>query len=80
MSAQSTVLMVSESRIRNPPIVGVPAFFKWVSGTSSRILDTLPCWLFNQLIIVGPRIKLIVSAVMIAPPVRKVRYRNRFKN
>ena len=31
------------------------------------------CWLFSQLMIVGPRMKLMISAVMIAPPVRKVR-------
>ena len=54
------------SRMRNPPIVGVPIFFKCPSGTSSRT-GVLPfCAVFSQLMMVGPKRKLTSSAVMTA--------------
>ena len=36
-SAHNTVETVSDARIISPPMVGVPCFFKWVSGPSERI-------------------------------------------
>ena len=35
--AHSSVLIAIASRINAPPIVGVPAFGKWLSGPTCRI-------------------------------------------
>ena len=76
--AQSSVADVTASRIRTPPIVGVPAFLRWLCGPSSRttcrarIADSLS-------MILGPRSKVTSSAVRNAPAVRNVTYRKTFR-
>jgi len=64
--------MRMEPRIISPPMVGVPALAKWVSGPSSRIGCPLPCFRRRREISRGPNMKTRNSAVMIAPPVRNV--------
>jgi len=67
-SAQSKVDTVSASRIRNPPMVGVPFFLKCVSGPSSRI-GWPRCWRLRSISITRvPNRKEISSAVSSAPP------------
>ncbi len=58
--------------IISPPIVGVPAFLKWVCGPSARIGWPLPCRSRNELMIIGPNMKTMTAAVISAPPVLKV--------
>ena len=41
-SHHSSVETARQNRISEPPIVGVPAFFLWVAGPSSRIVS--PIW------------------------------------
>ena len=59
-------------RIISPPMVGVPAFLKWVCGPSARIGWPLPCRIRSELMIVGPNRKTSSAEVISAPPVRKV--------
>ena len=55
-------------------MVGVPCLAAmWRAGPSSRIGCPFFCLLFSQRITAGPKMKLTTSAVMTAPPVRKVR-------
>ena len=54
--------MITANIIRPPPIVGVPAFEKWLEGPSS--LTTWPiCLTFSFLINQGEKIKLMIRAV-----------------
>ena len=77
-SAQSSVETVAAAMISVPPMVGVPAFFRWVSGPFSR--TTCPKRnRVSQRIIAGPSRKVSTSAVTTAPAVRKVMYVNRLK-
>ena len=68
---QSSTETSSESRIRMPPMVGVPAL-SWWSGPISRM-----GWPTRRLaslrISGGPSRKAMNSAVSVAAPVRKVR-------
>ena len=54
-------------------MVGVPALARCDSGPSVRIGWPAPCCDFSQLMTQGPNRKLRNRAVIIAPPVRKVR-------
>ena len=58
--------------IISPPIVGVPAFLKWVCGPSARIGWPLPCLTRSELMIVGPNRNTSSADVISAPPVRNV--------
>jgi len=70
-SAQSSVAMPREIRIRAPPMVGVPALTRWVSGPSLR--TAWPIFLAaSQRIRLGPRTKEMVRAVMVASTARRV--------
>ena len=54
-------------------MVGVPFLVRrWLSGPSIRIGWPSRCFRFSQRIRRGPSQKLTSSAVMTAPPVRKV--------
>ena len=61
-SDQIRTLMVIESRIINPPMVGVPPFDEWVNGPSTLMVSLilLPC---KMLIILGPNVNEIIKAV-----------------
>ena len=58
--------------IISPPMVGVPAFLKWVCGPSARIGWPLPCRKRSEAMMRGPKMKTISADVISAPPVRKV--------
>jgi [acyl-carrier-protein] S-malonyltransferase len=51
----------------------VLAMRRWLSGPSTRIGWPSPCFDFSQRMTKGPRMKLMTSAVITAPPLRKVR-------
>ena len=72
-SAHSSVEMLSASRMRKPPMVGVPRLVsRWLSGPSARI-GWPPFWRArSSRISAGPTKKLSSSAVSTAPPERKV--------
>ena len=53
-------------------MVGVPRLAKWVAGPSSRIGCPLPCFTRSRSMMAGPNRNTNSSAVMMAPPVRKV--------
>ena len=73
-SAHSKVDTESANRIKKPPMVGVPCLATICrSGPSSRIGCPRPCLLRNQRIRGGPRMKLMIRAVITAAPVRKVK-------
>ncbi len=59
-------------RIISPPMVGVPAFLKWVCGPSARIGWPLPCRMRERAMISRPEHEDDQRAVIRAPPVRKV--------
>ena len=60
-------------RIISPPMVGVPAFVRdGVCGPSARIGWPLPWRTRSEAMIAGPNRKTKSSAVIVAPPVRKV--------
>ena len=66
--------MTIEMMMRMPPMVGVPAFFWWLLGPSSRMY--CPIWNCLSLPIShGPRTMHRNSAVMDANAVRIVTYR-----
>ena len=56
----------------SPPMVGVPFLAKCVAGPSSRMGWPLPCLTRNRSMMAGPNRNTNSSAVMMAPPVRKV--------
>jgi hypothetical protein len=58
--------------IISPPMVGVPAFLKWVCGPSARIGWPLPWRMRSASMMAGPNRKTISAEVISAPPVRKV--------
>ncbi len=58
-------------RMMIPPMVGVPAFFLWLCGPSSRISSPI-CFFLSHLMNIGPRIRQISIAVIVAPAVRNV--------
>ena len=61
-------------------MVGVPALVRmWLSGPSVRMGWPLPWRRLSQPMMLGPNRKHTRSEVSTAPPVRKVRYRNRLK-
>ena len=61
--------------MRPPPMVGVPALVRWVSGPSSR--TTCPTWCCCSLrIMSGPIRSDSPSAVTVLTTVRNVRYSN----
>ena len=60
-------------------MVGVPFFDRCDCGPSSRIGWPLPCRMRNMAIVQGPKKKTKSNPVEIAPPVRKVMYRNTFR-
>jgi len=60
-------------------MVGVPRLAKCASGPSSRIGCPAPWRVLRLRISQGPITKATISAVISAPPVRNVRYRNRLK-
>ena len=75
--AQSSVETIQGSRMRSPPMVGVPAFSTiWRCGPSLRIGWPLPCFTFSHWISEPLTMKAKISAVITAPPERKVRYLN----
>jgi hypothetical protein len=78
-SIHNNVDIVIEPMISIPPIVGVPAFLKWDVGPSS-LIGCPTCISFNFLIIHGPIIRQIRSAVSEAYIVLKVMYLKRLKN
>jgi hypothetical protein len=62
---------MAADRMSSPPIVGVPAFGRWLSGPSWRTI--CPTWNSRSLrIIHEPSSRLTASAVMLAAAVRKV--------
>ena len=62
-----------DSRISPPPMVGVPALATmWLCGPSSRIGWPSFCFFFSQRMKAGPIRNATSSAVIVAPPVRKV--------
>jgi hypothetical protein len=58
-----------------PPMVGVPAFSRWLSGPSARTTCPTLSRLSHRMVI-GPRKKARMRAVTTAPAARKVKYRN----
>ena len=55
-------------------MVGVPCLVsRWLGGPSSRIGWPSPCLALSQAIMGGPSTKEMISAVMTAAPLRKVR-------
>ena len=66
---------VMAAMISRPPMVGVPCLVRWVWGPSSRT-----CWPTlssrSRRMIHGPSRKLTRRAVITAPALRNVRYRN----
>ena len=66
------VEILIDNKIINPPIDGVPCFFKWVSGAYLRIFEAPLCIFFNHLINSGVTRNDIHNAVINAPPVRTV--------
>ena len=77
-SAQSSVETVATAMINVPPMVGTPAFLRWVSGPLSR--TTCPKRRrVSQRIMAGPSRKVSTSEVTTAPAVRKLMYVKRLK-
>ena len=70
--AQSTVLIAIASRISAPPIVGVPAFGKWLSGPTWRICWPMRC-ICSRWIRYGPNANDSTSAVSALKIARVVR-------
>jgi hypothetical protein len=67
--AQSSVGTIAETRMMNPPIVGVAPFAAWVSGVPSR--TTWWAARFRSCArIIGPTINDMSSAVTAAPTAR----------
>ena len=50
--------------IKRPPIVGVPFFFKWLSGPSSRTVCPTLSFL-KKGIIIGPKATLIANDISV---------------
>jgi hypothetical protein len=72
--AHRSVAETTARRIRTPPMVGVPAFFRWLWGPSS--LTTCRARISESFRMMGaPRIMDTTRAVRNAPAVRKVTYR-----
>jgi len=72
-SAHSSVETPSDSRIKTPPIVGVPFLVSaWRSGVSSRIGGS-GCLDLSQPMMRSPNRNEISKAVITAPPERNVR-------
>jgi hypothetical protein len=72
--AHRSVAETTARRIRTPPMVGVPAFFRWLWGPSS--LTTCRARMSESFrMMSGPRIMATTRAVRNAPAVRKVTYR-----
>ncbi len=69
------MVTASENRISIPPIVGVPFFFWWPAGPSSRI-DCPICSAVKRRMTIGPRTRESVRATSDATSVRKVMYLN----
>jgi ABC-type amino acid transport system permease subunit len=66
--------MITDARTINPPIVGVPAFARWVFGAS--VFAASPIWCsFNLRMILGPSQNAMTSAVTAAAAARNVIYR-----
>src|SRR5882724_7424146 len=77
-SAHRRVLISVVTRISVPPIVGVPAFTRWVCGPSSR--TTWPTWWYDRRSIShGPRSNDRPSAETVARMARNVRYEKTLK-
>ncbi len=71
-SAHSSVGTTMEMAISTPPMVGVPAFFWWALGPSSRMY--WPIWNSRRRrITAGPTISPVAKAVRLANAVRNVR-------
>ena len=76
--AQSTVETTADMMMMVPPMVGVPALVRWVSGPKSRTI----CPTFNRVshrIVAGPRTKATSRAVTSPPADRTVTYWKRLK-
>ena len=58
--------------IISPPIVGVPAFLKWVCGPSARIGWPLPWRIRSAEMMRGPNRNTMKAEVMSDAPVRNV--------
>ena len=71
--------MSSAARMMNPPIEGVPAFSRWRSGVSSRIVSPPSCSARSRAISQGPSTKEITIAVTVAIAARNVMYRKTLK-
>ena len=56
----------------SPPMVGVPAFLKWVCGPSARIGWPLPCRMRSDVMMRGPKKNTNSAEVNKAAPARKV--------
>ena len=71
-SAHSSVLTRMASRISVPPMVGVPAFCRWLWGPSSRTVWPIWRWVSRR-IRAGPSSSEIASAVSAPRMARRVR-------
>ena len=76
-SAQSTVETTRAKRISEPPMVGVPALERWLSGPSSRIACPI-CLSCRRRMNQGERAKPMNIAVIIAAITRNGTYRSTF--
>ena len=74
-SLHINVLIDTESKIRIPPIVGVPFFLEWDLGPSS-LMDSPISLPSNRLINLGPKINEITKAVKALKIPRVVMYVN----
>ena len=72
-SAHNKVLIAIATRIKAPPIVGVPDLLKCDCGPSSRITWPI-CLKLKRRIIVGPTIKAMPKAVITPRIALSVRY------